>query len=75
MWRNNRPYSLEMIMLNIVYIVSAAAVLLFYAVTEFSGWEFGSPPRRVEPADVRRSPGWSHHVTAHHWYSGFRGGK
>ena len=62
-------------MLNIVYIVSAAAVLLFYAVTEFSGWEFGSPPPRVEAADVRRSPGWSHHITAHHWYSGFRGGK
>ena len=62
-------------MLNIVYIVSAAAVLLFYAVTEFTGWEFGSPPQRIEAADVRRSPGWSHHVTPHHWYSGFRGGK
>jgi len=62
-------------MLNIVYIVSAAAVLLFYGVTEYSGWEFDSPPSRVEAADVRRSPGWSHRVMAHHWYSGFRGGK
>ncbi len=62
-------------MLNIVYIVTAAAVLLFYAMTEFSGWEFGGPPRRVEAADLRRSPGWSHHITTHHFYSGFRGGK
>ncbi len=62
-------------MLNILYIVFASAVLLFYAITEYSGWEFDSPPRRVEPADLRRSPGWSHHVTSHTWYSGFRGGK
>ena len=62
-------------MLNIIYVISAAAVLLLYAVTEFTGWEFGSPPRRVESADVRRSPGWSHRITVHHFYSGFRGGK
>jgi len=62
-------------MLNLVYVVSAAAVLLVYAIIDFSGWEYDSPPRRVEAADVRRSPGWSHHVTAHYFYSGFRGGK
>ena len=62
-------------MLNYIYILVACLVLGFYAVSEFSGWEFGNPPRRVEPADSRRSPGWSHHVTAHHFYAGFRGGK
>ena len=63
-------------MLNLVYIVSAAGVLLFYAITDFSGWEFAGPARRVEvQVDMRRSPGWSHHITSHSWYSGFRGGK
>jgi hypothetical protein len=62
-------------MLNIIYVTTAAAMLLFYAVTEYSGWEFGNPPQRVESADNRRSPGWSHHVSVHYWYSGFRGGK
>ena len=39
------------IMINIIYIVFASAVLIFYAITEFSGWEFNSPPRRIEAAD------------------------
>jgi hypothetical protein len=62
-------------MLNYIYLLLAGGVLAFYAVSEYSGWEFGSPPPRVESADARRSPGWSRHVTAHHFYSGFRGGK
>jgi hypothetical protein len=62
-------------MLNVIYIVSAVIVLLFYAIADYSGWEFDNAPRRVESADVRRSPGWSHHITTHSWYSGFRGGK
>jgi hypothetical protein len=62
-------------MLNLIYVILAGAVLAFYAFVEYSGWEYGTPPQRVEPIDSRRSPGWSHHVTTHHFYSGFRGGK
>jgi hypothetical protein len=62
-------------MLNFFYVITAAAVLLFYAISDYSGWEFGNSPQRVESADSRRSPGWSHHVSSHSWYSGFRGGK
>jgi hypothetical protein len=62
-------------MLKYIYIVLAGGILAFYGAGEYFGWEFFNPPRRVEAADSHRSPGWSHHVTAHHFYSGFRGGK
>jgi hypothetical protein len=62
-------------MLNKLYIVLAAAALAYYAADGFSGWEYGNPRQTVVPADVRRSPGWSHAGTSHFWYSGYRGGK
>ena len=62
-------------MLKYIYIVSRLPVLGFYSASEYFGWEFGNPPPRVEAADAHRSPGWSHHVSAHHCYSGYRGGK
>jgi hypothetical protein len=62
-------------MLNKFYIVLATAILGLYAAQGITGWEFGSPDRKVVPADSRRSPGWSRTGTAHVWFSGYRGGK
>ena len=62
-------------MLNYIYVILAGAVLAIYAYVEYTGWEYGNPPRRVEQVDSHRSSGWSHHITTHHFYSGFRGGK
>jgi hypothetical protein len=62
-------------MLNFIYVILSAAVLAFYGYVEYTGREYGNPPQRQEQLDSHRSPGWSHHVTAHHFYSGFRGGK
>lgn len=62
-------------MLSKIYIVLASAALLYYTADSIFGWEYGNPQRTTAPADVRRSPGWSHSRTTHIWYSGYRGGK
>jgi hypothetical protein len=62
-------------MLNKIYIVLAAVAMSYYAADQMFGWEYGNPQRAMAPADVRRSPGWSHAGTTHFWYSGYRGGK
>jgi hypothetical protein len=64
-------------MLNKLYIVLATAALGYYSAAGMFGWEFGTPQRTTAPAEVRRSPGWSHSRTgaSHFWYTGFRGGK
>lgn len=64
-------------MLSKLYILIATLAVGYYAADGIFGWEYGNPRPTVAPADVRRSPGWSHSRTgtSHFWYSGFRGGK
>jgi len=58
---------------NKAYLTTGLAVIAFYAVAAFNGWEFGTPPQEQVPADVRSSPGG--YRSFHFWHSGFRGGK
>jgi hypothetical protein len=64
-------------MLGRIYLAFGTAVLGFYGLSAFNGWEFGNPHRHIVPPGERR-PGWvrSHpYHTYHYWHSGYRGGK
>lgn len=60
-------------MFNRIYMALGAAVLGFYGLTAFTGWEFTNPERRVLPASVRQSPGG--YRSYGFWHAGYRGGK
>ncbi len=40
-----------------LFLAYLAAVLGFYSVAAYRGWEMGSPKRGFIPANVRNSPG------------------
>jgi hypothetical protein len=60
-------------MLKKIYLGFGCLVVLFYGMSAFQGWDFGSARREVLPADVRNSPGG--YRSFHFWHSGFHGGK
>ena len=60
-------------MLNKLYLVAGIAMIAFYGVTTFCGWEFGGATPQVVPSDVRQSPGG--YRSFHFWHSGYQGGK
>jgi len=60
-------------MLKKFYLLVGSALILFYTVSVFQGWEFGDPERETIPADVRNSPGG--YRSFGFWHTGFRGGK
>jgi hypothetical protein len=60
-------------MLHRIYLATGIGILGFYSMAAFNGWEFGTQPREVLPADVRSSPGG--YRSYHFWHSGYRGGK
>lgn len=66
-------------MFNKIYLGLGSALIGFYGLASFNGWELGQPRQQVVPASERK-PGWSRtHTYAHYhtgyWYSGYRGGK
>jgi hypothetical protein len=55
-----------------IYVVVGLAMLGFFGVAMWSGWEWGNPKREHLPADVRSRPGgWRSFV----YVGGYRGGK
>jgi hypothetical protein len=56
-----------------IYLMIGIAVVGFYGLSSFKGWELGTPKREVVPADVRQSPGG--YRSFHFWHSGYHGGK
>ncbi|HKV38058.1 MAG TPA: hypothetical protein VJX67_02505 [Blastocatellia bacterium] len=60
-------------MFSRVYLLICVAIIGFYALSSFKGWEFGNPARQTVPASVRQSPGG--YRSFHFWHSGFHGGK
>jgi hypothetical protein len=59
--------------LNKLYLLTGIGLLAFYAMSAFSGWEFGDPQRQKLPPDARSSPGG--YRSFHFWHSGYLGGK
>lgn len=60
-------------MLNKAYATLGILILALYGLSSFAGWELGTAPRQVIPADARQSPGG--YRSYHFWHSGYRGGK
>jgi hypothetical protein len=60
-------------MIQKLYLIIGAAILLLYSWVGFTGKEFGNPERQKIPADARLSPGG--YRSFHTWHSGHRGGK
>lgn len=61
-------------MLTRIYIVISAIAVIVYALVAVSGYEFGSPQRKMMQPSTGRSAGWARGGTSF-WHSGFRGGK
>jgi hypothetical protein len=59
-------------MLNKIYLILGFAVVLFYAMTAFFGYEYGSSQKRQLPDEVRSSGGIRSYNFSH---DGFHGGK
>lgn len=55
------------------YLFFGLALVGFYAVVAFMGWEFSNTKRQVIPPSVRQSPGG--YRSFHFWHSGYSGGK
>lgn len=55
-----------------VYLALGLAMIAFFSVASYAGWEWGDPKREYVPADVRSRPGgWRSFV----YVGGYRGGK
>jgi hypothetical protein len=59
-------------MLNKIYLILGFAIVLFYAVTAFFGYEYGSSQKRRLPDEVRSLSGIRSYS---YWHDGFQGGK
>ena len=59
-------------MLNKVYLILGFSIVLFYALTAFFGYEYGSSQKRFLPNEARSSSGIRSH---NYWHDGYHGGK
>jgi hypothetical protein len=58
--------------LNNIYLAIGSAIVLFYALTGFFGYEYGSSQKRQLPDEVRSSGGLRSYSF---WHDGYQGGK
>ncbi len=59
-------------MLTKLYLLLGGAVLFFYVLAAWAGWEIGSPRRQQLPPEYRTAGGYR---SFHFWHAGYRGGK